>query len=160
MKKTSTLFLLLFLLVLSVSFVSAKYTDYVDSNTNSNETRIQGIIYFKENNFPAGNASVTIKCHHNGIDNIITVQSLENSGGYFVVFPQSECSSGDLITVSATKDGQSGEEQDIVSDWFTIDSIDIDIGIVYVPLIPEFGLFIGGLTLISAIVTFFIIRKN
>jgi hypothetical protein len=59
------------------------------------------------------------------------------------------------------KDSMMGSEDGSVS--MQIDSVcqaKLNVGIINVPLIPEFGLLIGSLTVISAVAVFFVVRRR
>jgi len=154
---TSILFL-----VLSVNYVSAcGYQNHGDCEIT--KTIVEGRVYYADTNQSAGNANVTVECNHNGTISTRNTHSVNFGflkGTYFVLFPQNQCISGDDVTVSATKDGLSGEEEGTIKNWITKRCLDIDIGIVNVPLIPEFGLAIGVLTLVGAVSIFFFVRRR
>lgn len=121
-------------------------------------TTIGGTIYQKDLGIDAGSivdAEVTVTC--NGYEK--STISLDD-GEYAVVFPQSQCTFGDNVTVSATTQELSGEEDGEV----TINVVEwgcfrLDVGIVNVPMTPEFGVFIGALTIFSAVGIFAFVRR-
>jgi|GEM_PF-3302573 len=122
-------------------------------------TKINGVIY--EGNLSNGikGAYVTVTCYHNGSE--YTRNALSWYGGkYMVFFPSSQCEYGDEITVSAQKNGLTGTNSSIVDTRYTAGCFTLDVGIVNVPLIPEFGMIIGTLTVVSAIGVFFLIRRK
>ena len=51
-------------------------------------------------------------------------------------------------------------QPDIILLDIDMPDMDLNIGVVNVPLIPEFGLIVGLLTVISAITVFFVIRRK
>lgn len=151
------------LLVYGAGFASAcGYQDHDDCDIE--KTIVEGRIYYEGTNEPAGNAEVTITCMHENASNVKTTSSINSGlfkGGYFVIFPQTQCISGDEVIVSAVaKDGSSGSNSGEVKDWLSKRCLDIDVGIVNVPLIPEFGAVIGILTGFSAVGIFLFVRKN
>lgn len=155
-------FVILSLMLLSV--VSAcGYKDHGDCGIT--KTIVEGRIYFADTNQSAGNADVTITCTHNGHDYTKTAHSLNYGnlkGTYIVTFPQENCIKGDSVVVSAvSKDGKtSGVASGTVKDWITQKCLDIDLGIVNVPLVPEFGVVAGAATVLSALAIFFVVRKK
>jgi len=147
--------------ILSITYVSACGYDN-PNDCKVTETIVKGRIYFADTNQSAGNADVTITCSHNGTDYTKTAKSVSTGflkGTYFVIFPQAHCVAGDEVTVSAVKDGSTGEEDGTIRNWITTRCLDMDIGIINVPLVPEFGFIIGGLTLVSAIAILFFVRR-
>jgi hypothetical protein len=108
---------------------------------------------------PVDGATVEVTC--NGHTNTTTSAS---DGSYSVEYPNSECTDGDNVTVSATKDSLSGSNGDV--EWYSEDTqigclrMIVNVACANVPLIPEFGIVIGTLTMVSAIVAFFVIRKK
>lgn len=149
MKKLFSL-MILGLLVLSIGTVSAY-------------TLIAGKIYDYNYQNTIEGASVIVSCAHNTSSGIIintqNTTSLSN-GVYFVEFSESVnsgCDGGDIVTVSATKDGLYGSNSGVVHEN-VVETLDL--AIVNVPLVPEFGFFIGALTLLSAVGVFFIIRRE
>lgn len=145
MKKTITISMLILLVLSCLTLVSAK-------------TIIGGKIYNADFTATIPGADVTVTC--NGNDKTTTSLS---DGSYSVTYNETEqegdnwCGDGDTLSVDAEKDGLSGSEtgtihDDVVESW--------DIGIVNVPLVPEFGLFIGTLTLLSALGILYVVRKQ
>ena len=163
--KTNRVFsslLILTMLVLCVGMVSAcGYHNYNGCKTD--ETIVEGRVYFADNNQSAGNADVTITCHHNGHDYTKTADTYNYGllkGTYFVIFPQNKCVAEDTVTVNAEKDGKMGSNVGTVIDWITRKCLDIDLALINVPLVPEFGFVAGGLTLVSAVAIFFFVRRK
>ncbi|MDD5192282.1 MAG: hypothetical protein PHH54_01085 [Candidatus Nanoarchaeia archaeon] len=163
MKKSFILPILALFLLVSISYVAA--CDYNNqSDCPFGWTIVRGRIYdITNNNAPVGNAIVNITCDgHSQI-----VKSLNNDGpnsimlkgSYFVMFPQSQCEDGDEAIVTATKGELSGENSGEIENTAVKC---LDVGIINVPLnlIPEFGLFAGSLTLVSAVGVFFLVRRR
>ena len=150
-------------LVLAIGMVSAcGYHDHGDCKVDEN-TIVEGRIYFEENNKSAGDADVTVTCYHNGASYTNKIDSANwgfLKGTYFTMFPQSKCIAGDKVIVSATKGSLAGSNTGTVIDWVTQKCLDIDLALINVPLVPEFGVFVGALTLLSAVGIFFMIRKK
>jgi len=160
MKKLFSLFILVTCLLLSVSFISACET----KDCKIIKTVISGRVYFAETNESAGKADVTITCYHAGTtytQTTTTRSTMGVKGQYHVEFPQTQCIAGDTVVVTATKNGLSGSGSDIVENKVSEARCpDIDIGLVNVPLVPEFGAVIGGLTILSSVGIFFFVRRK
>ena len=146
MKKIISVIILSFM-ILAIGTVSAK-------------TIVAGKIYNADYTDTIAGADVTIICVHGSDTNVQTFTSLSD-GAYSVYFNEegaNACNSGDLLTVSAVKDGLYGSETGVVhedalpNNW--------DLAVVNVPLVPEFGFIIGGLTILSAIGIFFFARRE
>ena len=116
-------------------------------------TIINGKITQADNVTAISGADVTVTCNTIERD---TTSSIH--GNYGVTFLDSECTAGDKATVYAFHSSYGEGEQagtvdaDVIWDW--------DVAVVNVPLVPEFGLIIGGLTVISALGIFFFVRKQ
>lgn len=82
-------------------------------------------------------------------------------GTYSVNFDCSQCSYGDSVSVYASKNGLTGENFGKIDMTSEIsENVTLDVGIINVPLVPEFGTIIAVLTAISALGVFFVIRKK
>ena len=101
-------------------------------------------------------AEVTVECELGSSVN--TQNTISGSDGqYSVTFTDSECNYNYTLTVSAVKGDLWGSNSGVIHDnafltW--------DLAIVNVPLVPEFGVFAGVLTIISALGVFFLVRKK
>ena len=139
--------IMLGLLVFSISSVSAY-------------TLIAGKIYNADYTDTIAGADVTVTCVHNGDINIKDGITSLGDGSYSVTYTETgdnACNNGDLLTVSATKGDLYGSETGIIHD----DAFeDWDLAIVNVPLVPEFGLIVGVLTILSAVGVFFFVRRE
>jgi hypothetical protein len=126
------------------------------SCVNCDATLVGGTIYYQDISNPVSGADVEVEC--NGHTKMTTSGA---SGGYSVSFAESQCQYGDQVTVTAQKaDLMGAEDGEITINDLQIGCWNLDVGVVNVPLIPEFGLLIGSLTVISAVALFFIVRKN
>jgi len=145
MKKAFMLTVLVALLVIaSIGAVSAG-------------TLIAGKIYDSPNFETAGavaDANINVTCG----ENLQTTTSL-NDGTYSVIFSIAQCPLNSNVTVVAEKDGISNSGTGIVHDYSSL-MIDLYIGVVNIALIPEFGLFVGSLTILAAVGIFFFVRKH
>jgi len=123
-------------------------------------TTVGGTIYQEDiTNFISG-ADVEIICNHDGTDYTKTTTS-GSYGEYSVLFNEGECDYGDQVTVNAqSSSGLMGTNQGIVSMTYNLGCLTLNVGIVHVPLVPEFGVFVGLLTILSAFGVFFIIRRK
>jgi len=127
---------------------------------------VAGKIYNSDYSSTIDGADVKVTCHHTGGnagDYVLNNQSISD-GTYAVNFPQQYedgmvCDVGDNITVEAVKGDLVGTKDGVVWDGSTFD-IPCELSVVNVPLVPEFGLLVGGLTLVSAIAVFFFIRRK
>ncbi len=118
----------------------------------SRPTHVAGIVYQNADidDVVAG-ASVNVTC--NSYSRNTTSLS---DGTYDAEFTCIECATGDTAYVSATSGSLYGSNSGIVHDF----GLTVRIAVVPVPLVPEFGIFIGALTILSAVGVFFVIRKK
>ena len=152
MNKIYSLMILSLVLVSMLSIVSA---DLVCESTIVGGTIYQDVI---EN--PTAGANVEIICNHSGVLSTKTTTSL-GAGQYSIVFPCEQCIFGDEVIVNAQKDALSGTNEGEIDMSYNLPcGVKLDVGIVNVPLVPEFGVVVGFLTMISAIGVFFVIRKK
>jgi len=129
---------------------------------SKSSTTIDGIIYQQggnPNDNPIAGANVTVTCDK------VTKSTLSNANGqYDVNFNSHQCGYGDSVTVTATKGTANGQETGNVSFQFKVGSYQcqtkVNVGVVDVPLVPEFGLTMGILTVIAASAAFFVIRRK
>ena len=155
MKKV--LFLMALLMVSSIS--AAGYGCFVEEVYYDNcleLTYVQGRVYEANTNNSVVGANVNIACYHNNDTNIKT-DVTDEFGRYQVIYHASKCEEPDFVSVGATDGSRNGFNDGLVQ---ATQSQNLDIAIIDVPLVPEFGLIIGSLTIISGIALFFIIRKN
>lgn len=161
-----TLIITLLLVVLTLSVVSADLDLETEGGRgyrcNSGATIIGGTITdANNNNAPVAGANVSVTCNQNEL-----FAMTDASGHYSVQFDGTECTKDDLVTVQATKGDMSGENEDFVNDGqYTIGGgrkcgCVVNIGIVDVPLIPEFGLIVGSMTIVGALIALAVIRKQ
>ena len=79
-------------------------------------------------------------------------------GAYSVLFDYGECGIGSTVSVHAEKDGRTGDVDATVNGGPVAISLNYAVGNVV--LIPEFGLLIGTMTILGALVAFIIIRRK
>jgi hypothetical protein len=155
MRKTFILPILAILTVLTVSMASAVAPICATVET----TYVSGIITDQSTGLPIEGAEVVIDCNGS-----IRNATSDANGGYSVQYPIAECTYGDSVSVSATYDGLTGDSNDVL--WYTENKIIgcleliVNVGCVNVPLIPEFGLIVGTLTIAMAITVFFVVRRK
>jgi hypothetical protein len=135
------------LFVLSIGLVAADTT--LIAGTTYDGTK--GIEY------PITGANVTVEC--NG--NVYPTVSSEDDGTYTAAFKDSKCGIGDTVNVYAVKGDLTGWNNGTVG-VLGIEGLFIDMNFedVDVPMIPEFGLLVGSLTVVAAITVFFVIRRH
>jgi hypothetical protein len=83
----------------------------------------------------------------------------KTDGTYSVIFSMTECPLNSKVTVTAEKDGISNTGTGIVNDYTAL-MVNLYIGVVNIALVPEFGVIVGGLTILSAIGIFFFVRRQ
>jgi len=113
---------------------------------------------FDDNHLPVNGVSVTISCSHGGYT--YTRNATTNVyGRYYVIYYGTNCANGDVVTITASKDGQSGSGTGTMIGWLENNCNwgGVNISIVSVK-IPEFGLFAGGAAVIAAIGIFLLVR--
>jgi len=142
MKKLFVIPVIALFLVLTVAMVSAS------------AVVVAGTIYNSDYSDIVEGASVNVTCN----DSSLPYTSLSD-GTYSVKFIGGSCNVGNDVTVSATKGDLHGEKTGVVWNGSNFD-IPVDLSVVNVPLVPEFGLFIGALTIMSAVGVFFLVRKD
>jgi len=149
MKKLLSLFVLATVL-LTVGFVSATVPGC------TSQTVVGGTIYQDVITNGIVGANVEVTC--NGATLYTTSVT---DGAYSVNFDCSVCDYGDAVTVHATKEGLSGDNSGAVDmTWQIPCGIQLDVGIVNVPLVPEFGAVVAVLTVMGALGAFFVVRRK
>ncbi len=153
MNKTSFSFAILTAMILALASVSA-----IPICATVQTTYVSGTITDQSNGTVSG-ASVDVTC--NGHLNS-TISDVD--GGYSVQYPASECGYNDTVSVSATHGSLNGNSDSV--EWYTQNTqigcleLIVNVACADVALIPEFGLIVGTLTVLSAIGVFFFVRKN
>ena len=136
-------------LVVSVALVSA--------GQGNEATVVGGTIYKLEGGGVVPDAFVNVTCNTYSE----TTTSL-SEGEYSVAFAINECDCDDTVNVYAEKGSLYGSNSGAITmcDLQPRPSLKINVGIVNVPLIPEFGIAVGIMTVLSAVGVFFVIRKK
>ncbi len=152
MKKLFGVFILASVL-LTLGFVSA-VTDEVPACTS--QTIVGGTIYQEDITNPIAGADVYVTC---GTETLSTTS--EADGSYSVVFDCSKCDYGYDVEVRATKDALEGtEDGEVNMKYDLLCGVKLNVGIINVPLVPEFGVVVGVLTALGAVGAFFVVRKK
>jgi len=123
-------------------------------------TTVGGTIYQDSIANVIEGADVEVECNGN-----TETATSDANGAYSVVFEKDECALGDNVTVHAEKGSLTGSNEGSIDMTYHYNigcfcCLDLNVGIVNVPLIPEFGIVIGALTALSAIGIFFFVRKK
>jgi hypothetical protein len=111
---------------------------------------VQGLVTGPGNNALVG-ANVHVVCAHTGTPAQDT--TTDGSGYYYVVFSNGTCVNGDLVTVTASKSGVgSATRSDNMGAQGTSDigNLHLDLSVIDVPVVPEFGLITGALALVTS----------
>ena len=145
MRKIMTLMVFGLFLISMAGVVSAK-------------TVVAGIVYDEEG-LPFDGADVLVSCDHNSTINNQSAAS-QSDGSYAVEYDEDDCNTGDNVNVTATTDTGYGDGSGVVISKTSYPGVDINLAIINVPTVPEFGLFMGILTLISAVGIFAFVRRD
>jgi hypothetical protein len=145
MKKAIVLVGLVMLVALSLNMVNAK-------------TLVAGKVYdmTQETVGTVDGAEVNVSC--NGLFN----QTMTNSdGSYSVSFDDALCNESHVVDISAQKGGLYGESPgNAVHDLSGIcDGCNVYMSVGNVFMIPEFGFFVGLVTILGAVGVFFFVRR-
>jgi hypothetical protein len=127
-------------------------------------TVINGKILNDATGVPISGANVKVSC--NGKD----LPTTSGSGGeYSVLFSPSQCGMNDTVVVSADNgEGLIGQESGIVDESGSTSAEScpncclefvFNVGCIDVRMVPEFGIAMGIVTLVSAVGLFFFIRR-
>lgn len=153
MKKTISLLILSVFLISAIGMASA-------CTGTCEVTVIGGTVYQGDLIEGVEGANVEVICHHSGTDYTQTMTTVVD-GTYLAQFPNWQCTYNDTVTVNAYKDDLTGSNDGLVNieldNWF---GCDLNIGVIHVPLVPEFGLVVGMATALSAVALFFVVRKK
>ena len=126
---------------------------FASATVCAGNTIVGGTIYQNTITTPVSGASVTVTC--NGYTQTDTSGA---NGAYSVVFPCYQCYYNNAVVVDAVKNPLTGESKGTVS--MTYPGLNLDVGIVNVPMVPEFGLVVGLTTMLGALGVFFVVRRK
>ena len=124
----------------------------VTASVSADTTFIAGKIYNADYSDVISGADVTVTC--NG--EIIETTSLSD-GAYSVTYFGTSCVEGADLTVSGVKGDLYGSK---TGEIHSVESTNWDFSVVNVPLVPEFGLIAGMVTILGAVGMFFFVRKK
>jgi hypothetical protein len=161
MKKKLLTILIVGVFLMSLGFVSAICPQ--------NQTDIGGTVYIAGSNTTVSGASVEVLCV-TGSGNISKSDTTGGSGAYDVFFSDTEtpfCNTGDTVIVTATSGSLSGTTVGVIGTNpgipYDIENgckIHVNVEVVDVPLIPEYGLVAGLATVMGAVGIFFYVRRR
>jgi hypothetical protein len=117
-------------------------------------TAIAGKIYNSDYTATVSGATVNVTCN-----NILKSTTSLGDGVYSVTYSGQDCNEGDLLSVHAIKAGV-GENTINGSIHDNYPLVNLNLGVVNVPLVPEFGTAIGVLTILGALGVFFVVRRK
>lgn len=115
---------------------------------------VQGVVSGPDNN-PVSGASMSVTCNGS------TLGTTTNTSGFYLVqFPNGVCNDGQTVSVDATHNSQTGHGTGVMQDQGTVGILNLDVGIVNIPLVPEFGLVTGAVTLLASAGSYFMLKRN
>jgi hypothetical protein len=144
--------------VVGVSLISANSAGI---SINGPKTIVEGKVFYAETEEPVPGANVIVRCEdNNNIRRDKTKTGATNSEGfYYAIFDQQfECDNNDFVTVSATKNEETGENEGVV-EGRVLEELNVALGSP-LPNVPEFGLIVGITTVLGALGIFFLVRKK
>lgn len=150
MKKAIMPVVLSLVLVLALGAVAAQ------TEGDGGTTIIAGKIYNSDFTLEIQGATVEVTC-----DDLTKTKTSEADGAYSVEYDEEDCSEGSDLSVHAYKAGV-GENtvSGVIYDNYPVPSWNLNLGVVNVPLVPEFGLLVGTLTILGAVGVFFVVRRR
>ncbi len=164
MKNTISLVVVSLMAVLMLGVVSA--IDLTNGLPEQQTTIIAGKIYNSDYTAVIAGADVDVTC-----DGVTISVVSKADGAYKVEYTDGSCYVGDSLTVYAEKDGLTGQKTGTIlaegtcsdpnTDNCLINVYDgLDVAVVNVPLVPEFGAIVGVLTILGAVGVFFVVRRR
>jgi len=117
------------------------------------KTVISGTIYNSDYSVKVEGAYVEANCNY-----IVKNKTSDIDGSYYFVYNLSDCHDGDYLSVFASHPDYGSNmkggivKNSTIGEW--------DFAILDIPLVPEFGFFVGGLTILGAVGIFFFIRRK
>lgn len=115
---------------------------------------VQGLVSGSDNN-PLVGADIQVDCN-----SVIKNTTSNASGFYSVQYANEGCDDGDTATVTATKDGQTGIADGVLQDEGTIGFLNLDVAVIHVPVVPEFGLITGGIALLTSAGSYYVFKRR
>jgi len=149
-----------------VSLMAVLLLGFASAVTEQQTTIIAGKIYNSDYTAVIAGADVDVTC-----DGVTISVVSKADGAYKVEYTDGSCYVGDSLTVYAEKEGLTGQKtgtilaegtcSDPSTDNCLINVYDgLDVAVVNVPLVPEFGLIVGVLTILGAVGVFFVVRQR
>ena len=157
MKKAFTSMIFGLALILMIGAVSAT------TICSGENTIVDGTVYVAGTDPLQGvsGASVNVTCYHGSyVNSLITTSDVD--GHYSVLFScSSECDYGDNLIVTAKKEGVTGTAAGEIDTFYNLPcNVILNLGVVDIPLVPEFGAIVGVLTVLGAVSVFFVVRRK
>ena len=104
---------------------------------------------------PSVGANISVLCNGNTLNT-----TTDGSGLYEVSFTGGVCEAGQNVTVTASKGGLTGIKNGTMQANGQAGYVKIDVAIVNIPLVPEFGLITGAMTFLASGGVLFLIKKR
>jgi hypothetical protein len=115
---------------------------------------VEGLVY-GQNNAAVPGASVSVLCNGHTLP-----ATSDPSGFYFVQYGNGLCVAGQGVTVTATKGALTGTKNGTMqADGATL-ILKLDVAVVNVPMVPEFGLITGAVAFLSSGGVFLALKKK
>ena len=143
-------------IVFSVVFLTSHSTVLA---ANNNRTIVSGTV--SENGVLVEAADVTAVC-----EGIIMSTNTDTIGRYTLIYRDDACDEGSKVTVTAEKSAFIGSGSGIVThDHYDtygnpVVTLDIDMVVINIPSVPEFGLVPGAVALFASSGTFLLLKKR
>jgi len=154
--KKTLLLLVAMAIFVAVAMVGVTSAVVCTAETCGGTTLIAGKIYNSNFTDVISGANVNVTC--NGTS-MLAVSA--GDGTYSANFDPSTCGDGSAVTVDAEKDGMTGTNTGTVSGLLLEGfNCTLNFAVVNVPLIPEFGLTVGLVTVLGAVAVFFLVRRR
>lgn len=115
---------------------------------------VAGVVTGPDGN-PLSGASVGVDCNSHHLST-----SSSSSGTYSVQFDNGFCTLGQTVTVTATKGSLTGSNSGPMQNGGDVGQVHLDVAIVNVPTVPEFGLITGVITLIASGASYLFLKKK
>lgn len=115
---------------------------------------VEGLVKNPDNTAAVG-ASVDVLCNGTTLND-----TTDGSGFYFVQYADGVCVEGETVNVSATLGGLTGNNSGVMTASGYTEGLKLDVAIVHVPLVPEFGLITGALAMIGSAGSFLVLKRK
>ena len=104
---------------------------------------------------PVVGASVSVTCNSNVLNAITNV-----NGVYFVQYSNVQCPVGQIVNVNASSGSMAGSNSGSMMAGSAVGGVQVDVAVVNVPLVPEFGLITGAVTSLVSGGVFLLKRRS